>query len=67
MQAQYTKPIACGICLEKHPIKECQNLNQPKYAACQGPHCVTNAGCREYLKIKADIQQKAQITKGKSP
>ena len=66
MQARCTKPTACGVCSGKHPTKECQNLDRPKCAACQGPHRVTDAGCREYLKIKADLQQKAQTTRGKS-
>lgn len=67
MQARCTKATACGVCLGKHYTKECENLDQPKCAVCQGPHCVTDAGCSEYLMIKANIQQNTQETGRKTP
>lgn len=66
IQVRCVKPTACGVCSGKHLTKECQNLDRPKFAACQGPHRVTDAGCRAYLKIKAEIQQKSQSTRGQS-
>lgn len=67
MQAHYTKLIACGVCAGKHANKKCENLDRPNCATRQAPHCVTDAGYLEYLKIQANIQQKAQENRRKPP
>ncbi len=57
LQARCMNMTTCGICAVQHQTRDSNKQDNPRCAACHGPHRVTDSGCRIYRVERHKIRE----------